>query len=509
MTPISSFLTTVDPILIVLAVLAVLFSAWVLSKSNKASSQLPPGPRGLPLIGNLASLDPELHTYFAALAQKHGPILKLQLGQKLGIIVTSPSLAREVLKDNDITCANRDVPNVARAVAYDGSDIAWTPYGPEWRMLRKVCVVKMLSNTNLDSVYALRRHELRKTVGHLYSQIGSPVNLGEQIFLTILNVITNMLWGATVQGQERDKIGKDFRKVISDITELLGTPNLSDFFPRLARFDFQGQRKKMTNLALKFDEIFEEMIKKRVELDKEGDESKDFLQFLLKLEDEEDSKTPLTMTHVKALLMDMIVGGSDTSSNAIEFAMAEVLNKPEVMRKAQKELDEVVGKDNIAEESYIHSLPYLYAIMKETLRLHPTLPLLVPHCPSENCTVGGYTVPKGARVFLNVWAIHRDPTIWENPLEFRPERFLDKKWDYSGSDFNYFPFGSGRRICAGIAMAERMFMYSLATLLHSFDWKIPQGHKLDLTEKFGIVLKLKTSLVAIPTPRLSDPKLYQ
>ena len=204
----------------------------------------------------------------------------------------------------------------------------------------------------------------------------------------------------------------------------------------------------------------------------------------------------------------MVVGGSDTSSNSIEFAMAEVMNKPEIMRKAQQELEEVVGKDKIVEESHIHKLPYLYAVMKEVLRLHPALPLLVPHCPSETCTVGGYTIPKGARVFVNVWEVHRDPSVWENALEFNPDRFLNGKWDYSGSDLSYFPFGSGRRICAGIAMAERMFMYSLATLLHSFDWKLGEGKKLDLTEKFGIVLKLKNPLVAIPTPRLSDPALY-
>nr|XP_011463752.1 PREDICTED: flavonoid 3',5'-hydroxylase-like [Fragaria vesca subsp. vesca] len=205
----------------------------------------------------------------------------------------------------------------------------------------------------------------------------------------------------------------------------------------------------------------------------------------------------------------MVVGGTYTSSNTVEFAMSEVMNKPEVLQKVQQELDAVVGKNSIAEESHIHKLPYLYAVMKETLRLHPALPLLVPHCPSETCTVGGYTIPKGSRIFVNVWAIHRDPSCWENPLEFDPTRFLDGKWDYSGSDFKYFPFGSGRRICSGVALAERMVMHSLATLLHSFDWKVPQGETLDLSEKFGIVLKKKISLVAIPTPRLSDPALYE
>ncbi|KAL6181956.1 hypothetical protein ACLB2K_048603 [Fragaria x ananassa] len=490
--------------------LVVLWYAWLYYNRPDSNSRLPPGPRGLPLVGNLLSLDPELHSYFAGLAHTYGPIYKLRLGTKLGIVITSPSLAREVLKDHDVTFANRDVPAAGRAASYGGSDIVWTPYGPEWRMLRKVCVLRMLSNTTLDSVHELRRRQFRATVGFLYSRVGSPVDVGEQMFLNVLNVITNMLWGGTVQG-EAARLGAEFRQVVAEMTALLGKPNVSDFYPSLARFDLQGVAKQMEGLGKRFDAIFERVIDQRLGMEKEGakEESKDFLTFLLRLKDEGDSKTPLTMTHLKALLMDMVVGGTDTSSNTIEFAMSEVLNKPQVLQKVQQELEAVVGKSSIVEESHIHKLPYLYAVMKETLRLHPVLPLLVPHCPSETCTVGGYTIPKGSRIFVNVWAIHRDPSSWENPLEFDPTRFLDSKWDYSGSDFRYFPFGSGRRICAGIAMAERMVMYSLATLWHSFDWKLPQGEKLDLSEKFGIVLKKKIPLVAIPTPRLSDPALYE
>ncbi|KAL1190853.1 Cytochrome P450 76C4 [Cardamine amara subsp. amara] len=208
-------------------------------------------------------------------------------------------------------------------------------------------------------------------------------------------------------------------------------------------------------------------------------------------------------------MKDMVVGGTDTSTNTIEFAMAELMSNPELIKRAQQELDEVVGKDNIVEESHITKLPYILAIMKETLRLHPTLPLLVPHRPAETAVVGGYTIPKDTKIFVNVWSIQRDPNVWENPSEFVPERFLDNKsCDFTGNNYTYFPFGSGRRMCAGVALAERMVLYTLATLLHSFDWKIPQGHVLDLQEKFGIVLKLKTPLVALPVPRLSDSNLY-
>lgn len=191
--------------------------------------------------------------------------------------------------------------------------------------------------------------------------------------------------------------------------------------------------------------------------------------------------------------------------------MAELMNNPEVMAKAQKELSDVVGSNNIVEEFHMPKLKYLGAILKETLRLHPSVPLLVPRSPSQSSTIGGYTVPKNTRVFINVWSIQRDPFIWDNPTEFKPKRFLDDngKWDFSGNHFQYLPFGSGRRICAGRPLAERMLIYLLASLLHSFDWKVAEGEKLDMSETFGIVLRKSTSLVVIPNPRLLDSSLYQ
>jgi len=173
-------------------------------------------------------------------------------------------------------------------------------------MLRKICVVKMLSNTTLDSVYELRRGEVRKTVGYIHDRVGSTVNVGEQVFLTVLNVITNMMWGAGVEGEERESLGAEFREAVAEMVQLLGKPNLSDFFPGLARFDLQGVVKDMNALVPRFDGIFEKMIGERLKKEEDGKEnngSKDFLQFLLNLKEEGDSKTPFTNTHLKALLM--------------------------------------------------------------------------------------------------------------------------------------------------------------------------------------------------------------
>lgn len=288
----------------IIGLVAVLWILLFLMK--KKSIALPPGPRGLPLLGNLLSLDPELHTYFAGLAKTYGPIYTLKLGKKIGVVITTPEIAREVLKDQDTTFANRDVPVAGKEAAYGGRDIVWTPYGAEWRMLRKVCVREMLSNSSMDSVYGLRRRELRQTIGYLHGKAGTAVDVGEQMFLTVLNVITGMMWGGTVKAEEREGLGAEFKEVVGEMTALLGAPNFSDFFPALERLDLQGIQKKMKVLAKRFDRIFETIIEQRLKMSG-GEESKDFLQILLQMKDEEDAKTPFTMTHVKALLMVCII----------------------------------------------------------------------------------------------------------------------------------------------------------------------------------------------------------
>ncbi|XP_077253796.1 labd-13Z-ene-9,15,16-triol synthase, chloroplastic-like, partial [Tasmannia lanceolata] len=206
---------------------------------------------------------------------------------------------------------------------------------------------------------------------------------------------------------------------------------------------------------------------------------------------------------------DLLSGATDTTSTTVEWAMAEMMKHPEIMRRAQEELEEVVGKNNVVEEFHLPKLSYLGAILKEVLRLHPLVPFLIPRRPSQSCVVGGYMIPKGAQVLVNVWALHRDPKAWENPLEFQPERFLNttNKYEFNGNNFSYLPFGCGKRMCVGVPMAERMLIYVLASLLHSFQWRLAEGEKLDLSEKYSIILKKETPLIAIPMPRLSIPEL--
>lgn len=302
-------LNTKHIILIAISIFTLISYTWIiLLKSTRKHRQppLPPGPRGLPLVGSLPFLDPELHSHFAKLATKYGPIFSLKLGTQTSIVISSPSAAREVLKQNDAVFANRPVPAVVTAMEYGGQDIVFTPHGPEWRMLRKACVRDMLGHATLDAFYSYRRKEIRGMVKHLHGSRGALVDVGELMFTGVLNVITGMLWGGVIRGREGADVGAEFRGIVGEITELLGKPNVSDFFPGLAWMDLQGLKRQMRGVIVKLERVFESIIEER--MGAEGGRGKigkasNFLEVLLQLREGGDTEIPLTMLHIKALLV--------------------------------------------------------------------------------------------------------------------------------------------------------------------------------------------------------------
>lgn len=182
--------------------------------------------------------------------------------------------------------------------------------------------------------------------------------------------------------------------------------------------------------------------------------------------------------------------------------MTELIRNPKEMAKVRNELRTVIGQNGEqVEESDISRLPYLQAVLKETLRLHPAGPLLVPHKAEADTEIDGYTVPKNAQILVNVWAIGRDSSKWPNPDSFEPQRFLGSKVDVKGQDFELIPFGSGRRICPGMPLAHRMVHLVVAMLVHNFDWKLERGiepQDVDMKEKFEFSLKKAVPLKAVP-----------
>ncbi|KAK1430559.1 hypothetical protein QVD17_13384 [Tagetes erecta] len=495
--------------------LVFLWYKLMLFYTTKRSSPLPPGPYGLPLVGYLPFLGSNLHEIFTDMAQKYGPIFSLRLGSKLCVVVNSVDLVKVVSHDLDQIFANRSSHQAALTVSYGRSNIAWSDNNKHWRDMRKLLVSQVMSNANLKASQTYRTYEVKRTVNQLFNNIGETFNINEIAFNTEVNVVTSMLWGSS-KSNEDDVIGDGFREVEFKIIELLGAPNISDFLPMLSRFDLQKRQREMKKQFEYVDAIFDNIIQKRIKTNSSKtngvvveDGKKDFLQIMLELKDQNANQESFNMIHIKALFMDFITAATDTTSTMVEWVMGEVLNNPDVMRRVQDELTTVVGINNIVEESHLPNLTYFEAVIKETFRLHTPLPLLIQRCPSVTCKVGGYTVPKGSIVFMNVWAIHRDPNNWSDPLEFKPERFLNGKWDYNGSNLKFLPFGSGRRICPGMPLGNKMLMYIVASLLHSFEWKLPQDDEFELREEFGLVAKKKKPLVAIPVAqRLSDATLY-
>lgn len=207
----------------------------------------------------------------------------------------------------------------------------------------------------------------------------------------------------------------------------------------------------------------------------------------------------------------MITAGMDTTVITVEWAMSEIVRNPRVQEKIQEELDRVISTERIMTETDFPTLPYLQCVVKESLRLHPPTPLMLPHKASANVKIGGYDIPKGSNVLVNVWAIARDPKLWKDPLEFRPERFTEEDIDIKGHDFRVLPFGAGRRICPGAQLGINLVTSMLGHLLHHFKWTLPDGVRaedVDMSENPGMVAFMHTPLQAVATPRL-PPHLYK
>ncbi|KAL0296166.1 UNVERIFIED_CONTAM: Flavonoid 3'-monooxygenase [Sesamum radiatum] len=479
----------------------------------KRTPPLPPGPRGLPILGYLPFLGNNLLHKFGDLADQYGPIYKFYLGNQLCVVINSPSLVKEVVRDQDSIFGNRDSNIATLAATYDGNDIGFSPLNSQWRAMRQIFVREVLSNNSLQASSDLRKDEVRKAIRDVFNNVGKPFDFGELSFQTELNVIMNMMWGGVVEEEEGQRVGEEFREVVIKIVNLMGKPNVADYLPVLAWLDIQGVKKEMEGYMQSMDRIFEYVIAKCRKISggikKEG--RKDFLQVMLELHEKEDPEMSISVRQIKAVLVDFVLAGTDTTATTIEWAMAELLNNPKAMENIQNELSVVVGLNNEVEEFHIPKLKYLEAVIKETMRLHPASPLLIPRSPTQTSTVGGYTVPKKSMVFINLPWIQKDPSIWDSPLEFKPERFLHdtKKYPFNGNSFNYLPFGSGRRICAGMPLAEKMVMYLLASLLHSFEWNLPDGKTVDMSYTFAGVLRKITPLLVMAMPRLSEPKLYR
>ncbi|KAG0548842.1 hypothetical protein BDA96_01G202300 [Sorghum bicolor] len=466
---------------------------------------LPPGPRPLPLIGNLHLLGDQPHRSLAGLAKLYGPLMSLRLGTVTTVVASSPEVARELLQKHDAVFATRFVPDAIGDHAK--SSVVWLPNdSPRWRTLRKIMGKELFAPHRLDAFQHLRREKVQLLVDHVgrLARAGVAVDVGRVAFATMLNLLSSTMFSCDLTDLDDHGESKGFQQVVTEIMEAAGCPNMSDFYPAFAAADLQGRRRRFAALLARLHQAFDVEIHQRLHARKAGEPRKgDFLDLLLDTEMDTDATGRLDHDTLRSIFTDLFAAGSDTSSSTVEWAMTELLQNPVSMSKVCNELAGIIGSGRNLEESQIVQLPYLRAVIKETFRLHPPAPLLLPRQPETTTKVIGYTIPKDAQVLINVWAMGRDANIWSEPEKFMPERFLAKTVDFKGGDFDLIPFGAGRRICPGMPLAIRMVHLVLGSLLNQFKWKLPadvERNGVEMAEKFGVTLIKAVPLYAVATP---------
>ncbi|XVF04783.1 hypothetical protein REPUB_Repub05bG0115000 [Reevesia pubescens] len=450
------------------------FKLWMKSQIRD-SPNLPPSPWKLPLIGHLHLLIFSLpHHRLRDLSKKHGSLMHLKLGELSNIVVSSPETAREVMKTHDINFANRPFLLAARIILYNFTDITYAQYGGYWRQLRKICTLELLSTKRVESFRSIREEEVSNLIRSISSNyIDLPINLGDML----RNISYSITLRTAFAGRSCKK-HEAFVSLIRKISEDGTGFSITDLFPSFKFLDvISGMRAKLERLHHDLDGMLESIIEEHrasTANPKNSDENvtEDLVDVLLNIQDHGDLEFPLTNDNIKAVILDILVAGTGTAATTVEWAMSEMMKNPRMLEKAQAEVRQITPSCAFASSK-------------------------------RKCEINGYEIPARSKVIVNAWAIGRDPNYWNEAERFNPERFLDSSIDYKGANFEFIPFGAGRRICPGISFGMAIVELSLANLLYHFDWKLPNGMKpedVDMSEAFGVAVRRKKDLYLIPIP---------
>ncbi|XP_057415041.1 cytochrome P450 71D8-like [Lotus japonicus] len=477
---------------------------WLAKQKIKVSRAMvhkqPPGPWKLPLLGNLHQLAMAgslPHHALRDLAHKYGPLMYLQLGEIHAMVVSSPDMAKEIMKTHDLAFANRQQTLAAQIMFYGNKDIVFAPYGDYWRQMRKVCTLELFSAKRVQSFSYVREDEVAKLIQSIRFSTpkGSPINFSKSVFSLLSALVSRTVWG------KKSNYEDEIMPLLQKTMEMVGGFDVADLFPSLKPLHLITRKKaKLEGMRKKLDKILENVIN-----DNQSNHGKDetLIDVLLRVKQSSNLDIPITIENIKAVLWEMFGAGTDSSATVIEWAMSELMKNPRVMEKTQVEIRKAFKGKKIIIETDLQELSYFKLVIKETLRLHPPVPLLLPRECRETSMIGGYEISVNTKVIVNAWALGRDPNLWYDAEKFIPERFHDTSFDFRGNNFEYLPFGAGRRICPGILLGIANVELSLAALLYHFDWELPNSMKpddLDMIEHFGSTVGRKNSLYLIPTP---------
>ncbi|CAN1291301.1 Cytochrome P450 71A1 [Linum perenne] len=420
------------------------------------------------------------------LSFKYGPLMLVKLGSIPYVIVSSADIIQELTdKDHDIIFSGRPQWKSSDALFGGSTDIIFSSYGEYWRQMKRICMVEVLSQRRVNQFRYIREQEVEHLIGVLknLSQEGSSIDLSDAISTFTNTVISRAAFGKTYQQE------KNFVPLLRRAVDILGEFCFNDSFPYLGWVDvlngFDSKVKRVSKEVSDFLDMVIDDHKLAMEMgDGDHDDDKfserhDIVDILLRVQKERELEFHFTDENIKATLLDMFAGGTDTIATTVEWVISELMKHPSIMKRAQEEK----------------------CIIKETLRLHAPAPVSLRKT-SAAVKLKGYDIPQGMMVMINLWAIMRDPEVWDTPEEFVPDRFLNDHVDFKGQTGKFVPFGAGRRLCPGMNLALVEVELVAANLLYWFDWELPEGViDLDMSEINSVVLRRENPLYLVPVLR--------
>lgn len=406
----------------------------------------------------------------------------------------------EILKTQDRNFSSRLVPSAYRQSSILPYTLVWSDCNQTWRTLRAISHTEIFSVKAIETHSRVREEKVSNMLDFLRNKQGKVLNIAEVVFTTSFNILSCIIFSKDLLDLNDENVTHGgLKDSIEKVMEYGGKPDFSNFFPMFRILDLQGIRKGSLKHIKRVFTFWKDIIKeRRSQISSSAWSSKQTKSLLGRLLEEGVSDN-----QINQLAIELFIGGTDTTTSTVGWAIAELLRNKEALFKVQREVKKELKSGKIT-ESQLSGLPYLHACIKETLRLHPTTPFLLPHQAQETCEVMGYTIPKDAEIFVNIWAISRDPKLWDDPLSFKPERFLGSKVDFRGQNFEFTPFGAGRRMCPGLSLGLRSVELILASLIHGFDWVLPNDDdpsKLDMNDKFGVTLQKEKPVKLIFKPK--------
>ncbi|MCL7044747.1 hypothetical protein MKW94_010329 [Papaver nudicaule] len=529
------FSTTTTTLLLTLAAVLLSFAYSTISNIKWSKAKQPPELAcSWPLIGHLHLLGGKDQLLFRSLgdmADKYGAAFTIRLGLRRALVISNWEVAKECFTFNDKIFMSRPLTVALKYMGYDNLVFGFAPYGPYWQELRKIVHCEFLSHSKLECLKHVWDSEIKTSIEELYNKqclnVKSSVDMKQWLMNLTLNISLKLIVGKRYLGNSSasdDEVDRATR-CQQGVREFFRLARFvpSDGLPCLRWLDLGGYERDMKKTGRELDAVLqgwleEHKLNKKISSlpSEQGYENKDtgeqdFMDVMLSILDDKEVHTKISAsvdadTIIKSTCLTLILGRTDTVMVGLLWALSLLVNHPHVLEKAEAELIKYVGRERQVEESDIKKLVYLQAIIKETMRLYPPGPLSAPRESMSDCTIAGYHVPAGTRLIVNIWKVQRDPQVWSEPEEFRPERFLSAEHLNTAigpQDFKLMPFGSGRRICPARDFSLQIVHLTLARLIHGFKFKAPSDAPIDMTESSGLNNVKGTPLEVLITPTLS------